>query len=114
MKDRVTYASQVLYVGPTGVFGSLGACPISGITPTQLHHINYIEHDIEAPTESAYQFGTLEPMGEARVEPITVKLEFEYNLADLQNEKWLGFTIDNLNTSSISGFLDQKNDEQTF
>ena len=114
MRDRVTYASQVLYVGPTGVYGELGACPISGITPAQLHHINYIEHDIESPTESTYQFGTLEPMGEARVEPITVKLEFEYNLADLQNEKWLGFTIEDLNTSSISGFLDQKNDEQNF
>ena len=114
MKDRVTYGSQVLYVGPTGVFGDLGASSISGITPTQLHHVNYIEHDIESPTESAYQFGTLKPVGEALVEPISVKLEFEYSLADLQNEKWLGFTIDDLNTSSISGFLDQKNDEQNF
>jgi hypothetical protein len=114
MKDRVTYASRVLYVGPTGVAGSLGESPISGITPTQLHHVNYVEHSIEAPTETAYQFGTLTPMGEAMVKPIDVKLDFEYNLADLQNEKWLGFTVDNLSTSSISGFLDQKNDEQNF
>lgn len=51
MKDRVTYASQILYVGPSGVNGSLGETAISGVVPTQLHHIKYIEHSMETENE---------------------------------------------------------------
>ena len=91
MKDRVTYASQVLYVGPTGAEGSLGESPISGVVPTQLHHINYIEHSIEAETEHVYNYGSKNPIGESIVSPVEVSIEFQYNLADAQNEKWLGF-----------------------
>lgn len=114
MKDRVTYTSQVLYVGPTGEGGSLGESTISGVVPTQLDHINYIEHSIEAENEHVYNYGSKEPIGEVIVDPPQVQMEFQYNLADAQNEKWLGFNISNLEKSFISGILNEENDEQNF
>ena len=114
MKDRVTYASQILYVGPSGVNGSLGESEISGVVPTQLHHIKYIEHNIETETEDIYAYGNKEPLGHAIISPIDVGLEFQYNLADAQNEKWLGFNVSDFNQPFISGFLNQENDAQNF
>ena len=93
MKDRVTYASQLLYVGPTGAIGELGSVPISGVSPTQLHHINYIEHTVEATREAPYQLGSSSPVGEVIIPPVEVGLNFQYALADAQNEKWLGFDL---------------------
>ena len=114
MKDRVTYASQILYVGPSGVAGSLGESQISGVVPTQLHHIKYIEHSIEAENEHVYGYGSKEPIGEAIVSPVDISLEFQYNLADAQNEKWLGFNVSDFQQPFISGFLNQDNDAQNF
>jgi hypothetical protein len=114
MKDRVTYASQLLYVGPTGAIGELGSVPISGVSPTQLHHINYIEHTVEATREAPYQLGSSSPVGEVIIPPVEVGLNFQYALADAQNEKWLGFDLSDLSVPSISGFLEGKNDAQNF
>lgn len=114
MKDRVTYASQILYVGPSGVNGSLGETAISGVVPTQLHHIKYIEHSMETENEHVYNYGSREPVGETIVSPIDVGLEFQYNLADAQNEKWLGFNISNFEQPFVSGLLKNENDAQNF
>lgn len=114
MKERVTYASQILYVGPTGEGGQLGESEISGVSPTQLHHIKYIEHAFEPNIVHAYQYGTREPVGEVTMGPVDLTLEFQYNLADAQNEKWLGFNLSPLNTSMVSGFLEKENDVQNF
>ena len=114
MKDRVLYTSQILYVGPSGAAGTLGQSAISGVTPTQLHHIKSIEHITETDTTYSYQYGSREPIGAAIAKPVEVSLEFEYNLADAQNEKWLGFNLSPLDTPFISGFLNQENDEQNF
>ena len=115
MKDRVTYASQLLYVGPTGVQGQkLAGVPVSGVEPTQLHHINYIEHNTEYDREAPYQLGRRSPVGESIISPIDVELNFQYALADAQNEKWLGFDLSDLSVPCISGFLENHNDCQNF
>ena len=111
MKDRVSYESQVLYVGPTGI--ALEQY-ISGLTPTQLHHIDSIEHSLETNVQFPYAYGSLNPLGSVIVEPLESTLEFEYKLADAQNEKWLGFDLSDLGTSAISGMLSGINDEQNF
>ena len=115
MKDRVTYASQLLYVGPTGTPGQkLGGVPLSGVEPTQLHHVNYIEHNTEYDREAPYQMGSRSPVGESIISPIEVELNFQYALADGQNEKWLGFDLSDLSIPCISGFLEDHNDCQNF
>ncbi len=113
MKERVSYGSQVLYVGPTAV---VTGQYISGLTPTQLHKIRKIDHTIEPNFETYYNYGSRNPVGQFGVpaSPVGSTVEFEYILADAQNEKWLGFTLSDFNTSAISGMLSDINDEQNF
>lgn len=113
MKDRVSYESQVLYVGPSET-GTIGGSVISGLTPVQLNHITKIEHTLETKTEAPYAFGSLNPLGTVIPELVDLNLEFEYNLADAQNEKWLGFDLSDLSSSAISGMLSGIWDEQNF
>jgi len=113
MKDRVSYESQVLYVGPAQT-GDLGGDVISGLTPAQLHHITNIEHTLETNIETPYNFGSLNPLGNIIPGLVDLNLEFEYNLADAQNEKWLGFDLSDLATSAISGMMSGIRDEQNF
>ena len=113
MKDRVTYESQALYVGPaqTGVFGDV---VLSGLVPTELQHIQNIEHYVDTNRENIHQLGSLNALGKTVVESPRVGLEFTYILGDAQNEKWLGFNLSDLDTPAISGFLSGINDEQNF
>ena len=100
MKDRVSYESQILYVGPssTGIFGDQ---VISGLTPTQLHKVQSIEQILDTNKSNVYQYGSLNSLGAVVSQPMDVTLEFEYVLADAQNEKWLGFDLSNLTTPAI-------------
>ena len=113
MKDRVSYESQVLYVGPTQT-GTFGSQVLTGITPTQLHHVNRLESTLDTSTEVVYQYGSLDPVGTVRGGVMESTLEFEYHLADAQNEKWLGFDISSLDVPAASGMLQGINDEQNF
>jgi len=123
MKERVSYESQVLYVGPTqtGVwFGNSGDLvtgeSLTGLTPIQLQHVNRIEHTLDTNTETPYQFGTYNPMGKVITEPLLPSLEFEYSLADGYNEKWMGLqlTSGSFSPSSISGLLSGLKAEQNY
>lgn len=113
MKERVSYESQVLYVGPSAV--ATGQY-ISGLTPTQLHKVTRIDHTLDSNFVTYYNYGSRNPLGQFGVppSPIDSTLEFEYTLADAQNEKWLGFTLSDFSTSAISGMLNEIDDEQNF
>ncbi len=113
MKDRVTYESQALYVGPTGT-GVFGGEVISGLIPTELQRIQSLEHYVDTNLVEVYQQGSLNSLGKLIPQPPEVNLEFTYILGDAQNEKWLGLNINSLNTPAIANFISGIHSEQNF
>ena len=112
MKDRTSYESQVLYVGPSYSGYSVGSHPsatISGFTPAQIERVQRLESSITLDKTVIYQGGSSSPLGNLVQTPPEVSLEFEYVLADGYNEKLLGLTLSDLDQPLISGLAQYDN-----
>ena len=113
MKDRVTYESQVLFVGPATT-GQVGQEMISGLVPTQLQRIQEVSSEIETNDRYVYALGKIDSLGRGMPSPPTVTLDIQYVLGDAQNEKWLGLSLGDLTTPAVSGWLSGNRDDQNF
>lgn len=98
--NRIQYAQQALYVGPTSATGghylsSIGAKVAedqnSGNLIRQLYRIQNCSYSWNVNRVNVNQFGELAPIDRVILESPTVSLNFSYLVANAYNESGLGF-----------------------
>lgn len=125
--NRINFANQALYVGPSpssgGHFiGLQGASATpqkvaedqgSGNLITQLYRIQSASMNWNVNRVNVNQFGELAAIDRVILDPPTVNLQFSYLLANMYNESGLGFHTQG-SLSAISGILDKTQDDRNF
>ena len=111
-RNRVIYQSEALYVGPTP---STGANP-AGATDfdarvKQLHRVQTANYSFNIERTDVNQFGELAAIDRVSLDTPTVTLDFSYLVANLQNERSLGFVVDGSNTC-IKNLIDKSHDDK--
>ena len=126
-RTRVIYATDMLYVGPTGYNSATGN---HFVTPTawgtytgngnrvaELYRVQRIDNNWAKNLTDVNQFGELASIDRIGLEPPTVGLTFSYLLSNFINEDLMGLHVakagDASQVSCLSGILasvtDQKN-----
>jgi hypothetical protein len=127
-RNRIIYQSEALYAGPcpaTGAHFQGGANPdISGDVNliNQIQRVQTANYSFNIDRTDVNQFGQLAAIDRVVLTSPTVSLDFSYLLANLANEKQLGFTIQttgvdgvvSTETSCISGILNKSQDERNY
>lgn len=118
-RNRINYASQALYVGPTpatgfhfntGVSGALGQ---GNNLINELFRVQTCNEKYALTRRDVNQFGEFAALDRVVVDSPTASIDFTYLLASLSNEAYLGFTI-NPNVSAISGMLNGSQDSKNY
>jgi hypothetical protein len=105
---RTTSASIALFAGPSPATGAHASGNIK-----QLHRITQFGHSWQDNKQDVQVYGQVAPIGRERINPPEVSLDFSYNIADLENEKNLGFVV--TGTSSCLGtILDKTTDVKNY
>lgn len=132
-KNRVIYACEALFVGPSpatgqhlaigytaesysgGGLGSSGTVATGNNLVRQLYRVQSVNHDFAITRRDVFQLGELAAIDRVILEQPTVNLSFDYIQASLTNEKAMGFTISSGNlVSAISGLLNKTTDEKNY
>lgn len=133
-RNRIIYQSEALYVGPTPATGNhwtgansnlpLTTWATSGDTNlvNQLQRIQTANYSFNIDRTDVNQFGQLAAIDRVVLTSPTVSLDFNYLLANLVNEKLLGFTVQTTGSagtpsaevSCISGILNKSQDEKNY
>lgn len=133
-RNRIIYQSEALYAGPSPATGyhyqlvngtktndanAAGGWPsASGNLVEQLQRIQTANYSFTVDRTDVNQFGQLAAIDRVILTNPTVSLDFSYILANLSNEKNLGFTISengsSTEVSAISGFLNGTQDERNY
>jgi hypothetical protein len=111
-KNRVIYQSEGLYAGPSP---ATGAHPDASIN--QLQRVQNANYSFNIDRQDVNQYGELAAIDRIILTAPTVSLDFQYLLANLINEKRLGFTISDSTSnyvSAISGILNKTQDERNY
>jgi hypothetical protein len=125
--NRINYANQALYVGPSpssgGHFIGLqggSATPQkvaedqgSGNLITQLYRIQSVNSNWAVNRVNVNQFGEQAAIDRVILDPPMVNLSFNYLLANMYNESGLGFHTQGA-LSAISGLLDKTQEDRNF
>lgn len=128
---RQIYQGDLLYVGPTGAtsatgglysgpnvtYGAGSAAQASGSSNLigELFRVQSATHNASKTLTDVNQYGELASIDRIPLEPPTVSLTFQYLLANLVNEKRLGFTISSGSAvSAISGILNASTDVKNY
>lgn len=112
-RNRIIYQSKSLHVGPTGCTGMHFNSGNSGFNLiTTLHRVQSLNHDWSVNRLNINQFGELAAIDRVIIDSPTVTLGFSYILANLSNEKKMGFTVDN-SANCLSG-LSKRNTERNY
>jgi hypothetical protein len=112
-RNRVIYQSEALYVGPTP---STGAQPAGGPFADrikQLHRIQTANYSFNIERTDVNQFGELAAIDRVNLDTPTVTLDFSYLLANLQNERALGFVVDGSYTC-VKNLIDKTQDDKNY
>lgn len=137
-RNRINYASQSLYVGPTpstgfhfasGTYGPTGpysagfvtGAPvnssdwlgISGNLISQLFRVQTTSERYAVTRRDVNQFGQLSTVDRVIIDAPTAGLDFTYLLANFNNELALGFTVNGQSTA-ISGIMTAISDEHNY
>jgi hypothetical protein len=129
-RNRIIYQSEALYAGPApatgyhygtftpGVGGSTNVPDAGANLVEQLQRIQTANYSFTVDRTDVNQFGQLAAIDRVILTNPTVALDFSYILANLINEKNLGFTIatagSTQDVSAISGFLNGTEDERNY
>lgn len=133
-RNRIIYQSEALYVGPTPPTGNHwtgvdSALPLETWATSgdrnlvsQLQRIQTANYSFNIDRTDVNQFGQLAAIDRVVLTSPTVSLDFNYLLANLANEKLLGFTIQTTGSggsasaevSCISGVLNKSQDEKNY
>ena len=116
-RNRVIYQSEALFAGPdiatntTGVSGAHTAANVK-----QIQRVQSCNYSFNIDRQDVNQFGELAAIDRVILASPTVSLDFQYLVANLVNEKNLGFTMSTTaaNVSCISGFLAKTTDERNY
>ena len=133
-RNRVIYQSEALYAGPCPATGNhwtgtnsalpLSTWATSGDTNliSQLQRVQTANYSFNIDRTDVNQFGQLAAVDRVVLTSPTVSLDFNYLLANLVNEKTLGFTMQTTGSagtptaevSCISGILNKSQDERNY
>lgn len=117
-RNRVIYQSEALFAGPdiaTNTSGVSGAHNPTNIK--QIQRVQSCNYSFNIDRQDVNQFGELAAIDRVILASPTVSLDFQYLVANLVNEKNLGFTMTptgNAGISCISGFLAKTTDERNY
>lgn len=119
-RDRRFFQGDNLYVGPTpssGYFFTDGSNKTNDIGDSnlieQLYRIQSYSYDMNNPMEMVQQLGELSEIDQVSVTTPTVNLNFNYLLANLENERRLGFVVDG-SATCIKNILDKSQDDKCY
>ncbi len=124
-RNRSIYQSDILYVGPTGNFQStgkhfalatLGGGELLGANLVQeLYRVQTCSYTWNKTLRDVNQFGELGAIDRIPVDQPTVSLNFSYLLANLVNERMLGFNISSgAQVTMVSGILNGLTDNKNY
>lgn len=120
-RDRRFFQGDNLYVGPTPssgyFFTDVAGTKINNATGNnqieQLYRIQSYSYDMNNPMEMVQQLGELSEIDQVSVTTPTVNLNFNYLLANFENERRLGFVVDN-SATCIKNILDKSQDDKCY
>lgn len=105
-RNRIVYAQEALFASNSPATGDLSSI-------TQIHRVQSANYSYNITRTDINQYGQYGRIGSIILEPPTVSLDFTYLLTNVNNEQALGFTV-NQNTTCISGFLSNAEDERNY
>ena len=120
-RNRRFFQGDNLYVGPTpstgNFFTDIDGNKINDATGNnlieQLYRVQSYSYDFNSPKEMVNQLGELEEIDQVTMTTPTVNLNFNYLLANFENERRLGFTVDG-STTCIKNILDKTQDDKCY
>lgn len=104
---RTNSASVAILAGPAAT----GVHTTGNIN--QLHRVTSLDYDWNDNKQDVQVLGAVAPIGRERINPPTVSMSFSYYIADLENEKNLGFVVDGV-TSSLGTILAKTTDVKNY
>lgn len=114
MANRIIYQSESLFVGPSPATGRHFTLGTSGTNlVTGLYRVQSVSHDFSFERTNVNQYGELGAIDRPILNTPTVNLNISYLLANMWNERALGF-VTNGNTSCLSGILSKNSDEKNY
>lgn len=109
--DRIISQQEALFVGPSPASGAhIGASGQNFVT--QLQRVQTANTSFQISRTDVNQFGELAAIDRIILEAPTVNLDFSYLIANVYNEKQLGFVVDGSSgviSNLLNGSQDQKN-----
>ena len=134
-RNRVLYQSELLYVGPSGLFQCTGQLNITGngqngpiygniLSATsgqnlvaELYRIQKVDHNWNKRLQDVNQFGELGRIDAVSIEPPTVGLSYSWLQNNLVNEKLIGLTVSSVGepqVTCVSGILAALSDSKNY
>lgn len=109
-RNRIIYANEALFVSPSPATGAMFSSGNSGVNLiTQLHRVQSANNSFSIERTDINQYGQLNPLDRVILTPPTVPVDITYLSTNLNNEKALGFTV-NQGITAISGILSNATD----
>ena len=120
-RNRRFFQGDSLFVGPSpstgNFFVDINGDKINNITGNnlieQLYRVQSYSYDMNNPNEIVNQIGELSEIDQVTISSPIVTLSFNYLLANFENEKRLGFTIDGSDTC-IKNILNKTQDDKCY
>lgn len=113
-KNRVIYASEDLYTGPTPATGQHFSSGNSGINlVNQLYRIQSANYSFSLARQPIRQYGEYASIDLVQLQTPTVSLGFDYILANFSNEKALGLVVDGYG-NALSGIMNKTRDDRNY
>lgn len=113
-RNRVIYASEVGYVGPTPSTGQHSSSGNSGVNNMQqLFRIQSASYNFNLARREVNQFGEAASIDRPIIDTPTVDLDITWLLSNMANEKRVGFVVDGT-VSCVSGLLNKTSDDKNY
>lgn len=120
-RNRRFFQGDNMFVGPTPSTGynftDISGNKINDATGNnlieQLYRVQSYSYDYNDPREMVHQLGELSEIDQVTMTTPTVNLNFNYLLANFENEKRLGFVVDGSETC-IKNILDKSQDDKNY
>lgn len=120
-RNRRFFQGDNMFVGPTPSTGynftDISGNKINNATGNnlieQLYRVQSYSYDYNDPREMVHQLGELAEIDQVTMTTPTVNLNFNYLLANFENEKRLGFVVDGSETC-IKNILDKSQDDKNY
>ena len=120
-RNRRFFQGDNLYVGPSpstgNFFTDIAGNKINDATGNnlieQLYRVQSYSYDMNSPKELVNQLGELSEIDQVTMTTPTVNLNFNYLLANFDNERRLGFVVDGTETC-VRDILNKTKDDKCY